>query len=204
MWYHNQTATKESTGRNPKGKKAFSYISFLQTFIHRVSVTTKNGLSTFLIPCPEVSLLNRFFGYSVNVNIAMYPQLSESVAKALGTVVRDIYSLTDASSINFKRYNPFGKSYSVVENERPKKSNQSKLLISINDDLITAIKEHCESNNFSVSGYIRNLVLQDLGSGNITPTFSFTEEFNEHTFVLQPDEDDEDLDWLDEFDEKPF
>ena len=130
--------------------------------------------------------------------------MSESVAKALGTVVRDIYSLTDASSINFKRYNLFGKSYSDVENERHKKSNQSKLLISINDDLITAIKEHCESNNFSVSGYIRNLVLQDLGSGNITPTFSFTEEFNEHTFVLQPDEDDEDLDWLDEFDEKPF
>ena len=130
--------------------------------------------------------------------------MSESVAKALGTVVRDIYSLTDASSINFKRYNPFGKSYSDVEKETPNKSSKSRLLIPINDDLITAIKEHCESNNFSVSGYIRNLVLQDLGSGNITPTFSFTEEFNEHTFVLQPDEDDEDLDWLDEFDEKPF
>ena len=85
--------------------------------------------------------------------------MSESVAKALGPVVRDIYSLADASSIKFTRYNSFGKSYFDVENERPKKSNQSKLLISINDDLITAIKEHCESNNFSVSGYIRNLVL---------------------------------------------
>ena len=112
--------------------------------------------------------------------------------------------MADASSIKFTRYNSFGKSYFDVEKETPNKSSKSRLLIPINDDLINAIREHCKNNNFSVSGYIRNLVLQDLGSGNITPTFSFTEEFNEHTFVLQPDEDDEDLDWLDEFDEKPF
>ena len=168
------------------------------------SITAKNNLASFIIPCPEVSLVHRFFGYSVNVNIVTHQQLAESISKVLGPVVRDIYSLADASSIKFTRYNSFGKSYFDVEKETPNKSSKSRLLIPINDDLINAIREHCKNNNLSISGYIKNLVSQDLGIFDKSTPVLPLEEYGEHNFILQPDEDDEDLDWLDEFDEKPF
>ena len=112
--------------------------------------------------------------------------------------------MADASSIKFTRYNSFGKSYFDVEKETPNKSSKSRLLIPINDDLINAIREHCKNNNLSISGYIRNLVSQDLGIFDKSTPVLPLEEYGEHNFILQPDEDGEDLDWLDEFDEKPF